>query len=75
MNIENDYSNFIEYEITETRWVPLSRKLTEEEKELLEDGYMYDLPNDLILWGQEEVQDIDNGSIRLFGDNEFTEWA
>jgi len=74
MNTETDYSNFIEYKVTETRWVPLSRKLTDEEKNIIENYTMYDLPDGLVLWEQEEVQDCDHGMIRIFEDDNFTEY-
>jgi hypothetical protein len=35
---------------------------------------MYDLPDGLVLWEQEEVQDCDHGMIRIFEDDNFTEY-
>lgn len=59
---------YIEYSVTETRTVELTRKPTDEELDLINDkteGSMYDTPDALIDWETEDVIEANHHWVKL----------
>ncbi len=57
------------YNVAQVREIELLREPTKEELEIIQDGDIFDLPEDLVDWIKEEISDEDYTGISLEDEN------